>query len=90
MNSNLAIANGGLASNPKFFGDIIADTISRAVNQSGNWNVDGYWSSPASTSPWSRRGGEAPNASITGIFATNMDNGTAYNWASHRTILSGY
>ena len=81
---------GGLANEPRFFGDNIAETISiPSTAANSGWQAD-YAYSVASNIPWFMLGGESPNQSSAGIFSFVGRSGNMEPLISHRTILLGY
>jgi hypothetical protein len=88
VNGELAIANGGLAGKPRFFGSARAEVTSRAV-QLGNWNGDDAGAA-TSTYSWFAFDAPANQGARAGIFSADQNNGRVIYNISHRTILSGY
>ncbi|MCL2002008.1 hypothetical protein FWG76_01215 [Candidatus Saccharibacteria bacterium] len=89
MSNSLAIAWGGLANKPKFFGDAQSETMSTGTSTTSNWNDDSMYS-VQSTAQWQERGGRSNNASLNGVFASQRFAGDTDSTTSHRTILLGY
>ena len=89
VSANLAIANGGLANNPAFFGSSTAEIGSNITTGSG-WNSD-HLASAFATAPWFTRGGGANSVNGAGVFEMNaLGAGGVNSSTSHRTILLGY
>jgi hypothetical protein len=86
-----AIWTGVLNNNTKFFGGSSStETIATALNNyGGSWSwdrSDGIFSSFS----WLLTGSNSAGGTQAGIFAFFPHNGGSYEYASHRTILSGY
>jgi hypothetical protein len=94
VDTDLSIANGGLANKSQFFGDAAAEIIS-AISTTGC----GAWDGGASLSaypadPWFALGLQAGHG-CAGVFSTHRWSGgitgSIYDdTLGHRTILSGY
>jgi hypothetical protein len=88
VDTNNAVVIGGLANKPLFLGSALAEIVSYA-SWSDAWNGDAAISAYPPSS-WYYRGSVAEHGSVAGIFTFVDRPGGIDNWASHRTILSGY
>ncbi|MCL2001916.1 hypothetical protein FWG76_00735 [Candidatus Saccharibacteria bacterium] len=86
--NSLAVVNGALAGNYRFFGDSLAE-IASIVSYNGAWNGASVHST-YSDLQWNPFGGDStgPN-NRAGVFSSGAERGGPRYAISHRTILLG-
>jgi hypothetical protein len=89
VNGNQALAEGGLVGKIQFLGASTAEVVSVNNVESGGWD-NGVSRSTYSSLAWTSRGGQVLNGRNAGHLALGRENGSGYEYVSHRTILSGY
>ena len=87
--NSLAVVNGALAGNYRFFGDSLAE-IASTIGYNGAWNGTSVHNT-SSAMQWTPFGGDSTGPdNRAGVFSSGAGRGDPRDIISHRTILLGY